>query len=92
MKVSSKLHASPVLFSGKPPEPLKRSWVGPRSILDFCKTEKFVFSAGIQTPDLPAHSLGTILNSSSSSPECYREDKNFSHLLRIEQNSLFSTL
>jgi len=56
--------------------------------LDFCKTEKFVVSAGIQTPDPPAHSLATILNSSSSSPECYREDKNFSPLLRIEKRFL----
>jgi len=60
--------------------------------MDFCNTEKFVVSAGIQTPLLPAHSLATVLNSSSSSPECYREDKNFSPHLRIEKKSSFSTL
>ena len=68
----------------------KGGWVGPRSILDFCKTEKLVVSAGIQTPDFPAHNLAIILISSSCSPECYREDKNFSLLQRLEKRFLFS--
>ena len=60
-QVSKQLHAPAFLPPGKNPGSYRiGGWVDPGACLDARRREKSVVSAGIRTPDRPAHTLVTV--------------------------------